>query len=102
MNNNDFQKMMQVKNLQKGNRDLKFQLAKMKRVCIEILGQINDIENKAQTDQYALFSMTDGKYQFQRIVDIALEEEYSDEAMADTALIMRLPHHETLKEFDGF
>ena len=74
----------------------------MKRTCNEILSQIDDAEKWKSTDQYALFSVVDGKYQFQRIMDTEIDEEYPDEAMADTALIMRLPHHETLREFDGF
>jgi len=102
MNNNDFQKMMQVKNLQKENSDLKFYLAKMKRVCNEILSQVEDIDERRQTDQYALFSVINGRYQFQRIIDTENYEEYPDDEIVDTALIMRLPDYKTLKEFDGF
>ena len=102
MNNNDFKKMMQVKNLQKSNSDLRYQLAKMKRICRDVTAEIEDVEKRTPTNQYALFSVVNGKYQFQRIVDADIEEEYSDEIMKHTALIMRLPNHETLKEFDGF
>ena len=103
MTNQEFAKLRLVKNLQHKNFELRCKLATIKAALQRHLSGIEEAEKVKYTEQYALFSMDErGKYHFQKIIDTSVEDETDDDICGESAIIVRLPDHATLKDFDGF
>ena len=101
MDGNALHRMRIIKDLEKENSDLEWLLSDLKRNANKTLERIEESERQKMSGQWAMFSCRDGKYEFVAIMDEGSDEQDDDE-MAEVALIMPLPKHETLREFDGF
>jgi len=80
---------------------LKSKLSRVKSRLLAEIDAIETVENEKFIGQWALFSWDGKKYTCQGVYD-ENSEDIADDVMEDTALIMALPDHESLNEFDGF
>ena len=104
MNTKEFTRIRAISDLRGENQLLRRQLFSLKSTLSSTIDKIESVRRRKATEQRALFSVDkEGRYKFQRIIDLGKdEEEYADEEMNETVLIMTLPDHESLDEFDGF
>lgn len=101
MDGNALSRLRAFQDLEKDNERLRWKLASLKAALKSSVSTIEEVEAQKMSSQWALFACEAGQYRCIGVYDETADEQ-DDDVMADVVLILPLPDHETLREFDGF